>query len=66
MSGRPALQTTLQNVSEATRRPEVIRLVTSQMRDGNLFYTIAVAPEDELRTYEPAFQRVISSIRFAR
>jgi hypothetical protein len=66
VSGRPALQTTLQNVSEATRRPEVIRLVTSQMRDGNLFYTIAVAPEDELRTYEPAFQRVISSIRFAR
>lgn len=64
--GRAALQTTLQNVSEVTGQPEVIQLVTSEMRDGSLFYSIAVAPEDELRIYQPAFQRVVSSIRFTR
>jgi beta-barrel assembly-enhancing protease len=63
ISGRRGLQTTLQNVSEANGRPESIVLITTQTRDGNLFYTIAVAPQDEVRTYEPAFQQVVRSIR---
>lgn len=63
IDGRRGLQTTLSNVSEVTGRDEVIRLVTTQMRDGNLFYAIAVAPRDELNRYQKAFQRVIGSIR---
>jgi hypothetical protein len=63
---RNALETTLDNVSEVTGRDEVIRLVTCVMRDGNLFYIIAVAPQNDLRVYEPAFDRVVGSIRFTR
>jgi len=66
IDGREALQTTLDNMSEATGRPEVIQLVTSTTPDGNLFYTVAVAPEDELSAYQPAFDRIVDSIRFAR
>ena len=57
------MQTSLGNVSEVTGREEVIQLVTTQMRDGNLFYAVAVAPRDELNTYQSAFQRALGSIR---
>ncbi len=63
VSGRRALQTRLENVSEATGRTETIVLITTQTRDGNLFYTVAVAPQDEMPRYEPAFQQVVRSIR---
>ena len=63
IAGRNALQTTLSNVSEVTGRDEVIQLVTTQMRDGSLFYAIAVAPRDEFNQYQSVFQRVFSSIR---
>jgi len=38
IDGRNALQTTLGNVSEVTGRGETIRVLTTQTRDGNLFY----------------------------
>jgi hypothetical protein len=63
VSGRRALQTTLENVSDATGEAEIISLVTTRLRDGSLFYVIAVAPEREFRQYEPAFLQVIRSIR---
>lgn len=63
MAQRRGLQVSMGNVSEATGREEVIQLVTTQMPDGNVFYAIAVAPRDEVSTYQPAFQRVIGSIR---
>ncbi|MEO7190159.1 MAG: M48 family metalloprotease [Vicinamibacterales bacterium] len=66
LNGQTALQTSMTNISDATRREEVIQMVTCQMRDGNLFYAIAVAPRDQVSTYQSVFQRVISSIRFAR
>jgi hypothetical protein len=56
----------LNNVSEATGRDEVIQVVTTQTRDGNLFYTVAVSPRDEADQYETTFQRVINSIRLRR
>jgi Zn-dependent protease with chaperone function len=64
IDGLRGLQTSLGNVSEVTGREEVIQLVTTQMRDGNLFYAIAVAPRDEVNVYETTFQRVLGSIRF--
>jgi hypothetical protein len=62
----PAVQTTLENESDITNRTEVIRITTTLLDDGSLFYFIAVAPEDELRVYDPVFQRVLNSIRFIR
>jgi Zn-dependent protease with chaperone function len=64
LDGRRALQTTLGNISEVTGREETIQLVTTQMRNGTLFWVVAVAPREELGTYQSAFQRALSSIRF--
>ena len=63
MSGRQALQTTLDNVSDASGQPEVIQLVTTRLRDGTLFYLLAVAPETDARAYESTFQQIVRSIR---
>lgn len=63
LDGRNALSITLSNVSEVGRRPEVINIVTTLMRDGNLFYGIAVSPKEEYATYQPAFRKVVKSIQ---
>ncbi|MGE0449955.1 MAG: M48 family metalloprotease [Vicinamibacterales bacterium] len=63
VSGRRALQTRLQNVSDATGRPETIEMVTTRTRDGNLFYTLAVAPEEEASAYRAVFTQIVRSIR---
>jgi hypothetical protein len=62
ISGRTGLVTTLSNVNEATGRSELIRVVTTQVRNGDLLYVIAVAPQGE-RNFENAFQNVFSSVR---
>jgi predicted Zn-dependent protease len=62
LSGRTALFTTLSNVNEVTGRPENVRVITTQLRNGQLFYMIAVAPQNE-RNYESAFQTILQSIR---
>jgi len=62
MSGRNALFTTLSNVNEATGRPESVRLITTQLRNGQLFYMIAVAPQNE-RGFEEAFGTILRSVR---
>jgi peptidase M48-like protein len=66
IDGRRGLHTTLSNVSDATGRDEIIQLVATQTRDGNLFYAVAVAPRDEADRYDSTFQRVINSIRLRR
>jgi len=62
MSGRNALFSTLSNVNEATGRPESVRLITTQLRNGQLFYMIAVAPQNE-RNFEGAFNTILRSVR---
>jgi len=62
MSGRNALYTTLSNVNEATGQREFIRVITTQLRNGQLFYMIAVAPQNE-RSFESAFDTVLRSTR---
>jgi Zn-dependent protease with chaperone function len=66
VDGRRGIHTTLSNVSEATGRDEVIQLVTTQTRDGNLLYTVAVAPREEFGRYDTTFERVINSIRLRK
>ena len=62
IDGRTALWSTLSNVNEATRRPETVKLITTQLRNGQLFYMVAVAPQNE-RNFETAFQNVLRSVR---
>lgn len=62
LSGRSALWTSLSNRNEATGRTENIRLITTQLSNGQLFYMIAVAPSNE-QGFEGAFQNVASSVR---
>jgi hypothetical protein len=52
----------LSNVNEATGRPESIRLITTQLRNGQLFYMVAVAPQNE-RNFDNAFNNVMRSLR---
>ncbi len=65
LSGRNGLVATLNNVSEVTGRGETVTVFTTLLRDGNLFYCIAVAPQDEYQAYERSFQRVAQSIRLS-
>jgi beta-barrel assembly-enhancing protease len=62
MSGRNALFTSLSNVNGATGRPENVRLITTQLRNGQLFYMVAVAPQSE-RNFEGAFETILRSVR---
>jgi len=62
LSGRTALFTTLRNINEATGQPESVRLITTQLRNGELFYMIAVAPQNE-RGFESAFENILRSVR---
>jgi hypothetical protein len=60
---RPGLHTVLSNVSEATSEPQRIELFTTLLRDGTLFYLMAVAPDHCVSDYEGTFRRVVGSIQ---
>ena len=63
IDGRPALRTTLSNVSEATGERESIEVFTTRLPDGTLLYAIGVAPSDAFASYRSVFDRVVGSIR---
>jgi Zn-dependent protease with chaperone function len=58
-----ALAITLSNTNEATGRPELITVYTTLLRNGGLFYMIAVAPQNEFRNYQGTFANVLRSIQ---
>jgi hypothetical protein len=60
---RPGRLITLENVNEATGRPEFVIVVMTRLRDGNLFYLIAVSPKDEYPKYQPTFASILGSVR---
>jgi len=64
LSNRPGLGTPLAGRS-ALGGAERIELYTVLLADGNLFYYVTVVPEAQARTYEPAFTRVLQSIRLS-
>jgi hypothetical protein len=59
---RPGLHAVLSRVSEATGRLERIEMFTTLLRDGTLFYLLAVAPRDCVPDYADTFRRVVGSI----
>jgi hypothetical protein len=63
VGGRTGLTTTLTNVNEATGQAEVVTVITTQLRNGQLFYLIAVAPENESANYQAAFRNILRSIQ---
>ena len=62
MSGRNAYLSTLTNTNEATGQQEVIRMLTTQLQNGRLFYMITVVPQSD-RSFENAFRDVLRSVR---
>jgi len=58
-----ALSMTLSNTNEATGQPEIVTVYTTLLRDGSLFYMIAVALQSDYRSFQNAFSRVLGSIQ---
>ncbi len=65
IDGRAALSISLSNVNEATRRAEVVSVITAQTRNGELVYLIAVAPENDYNNYQSVFQNVLRSLQLS-
>ncbi len=63
ISGRLAYATQLSGRSPITGQNEIVTVYTTQLRDGNLFYVVAVAPQNEYSRYNSAFSYMIRSIR---
>ena len=62
-AGRSGLTAQLTNTNEATGQRENVTLVTTQLRSGEVFYMIAVAPQSEARSFSAAFNNILRSIR---
>jgi Zn-dependent protease with chaperone function len=62
LSQRTAIATSLVNPSPLGGR-ESIQIYTTFLADGNLFYYLAVVPQDDAATYETVFDRIARSIR---
>ena len=65
VANRRGLRAVLRNRSEINGQDEAIQLVTTQMQDGNLFYAIGVAPENDFSDYRRIFDRIIGSLQLA-
>ncbi|MCA1623992.1 MAG: M48 family metallopeptidase [Acidobacteria bacterium] len=63
LGGRNAYATTLAGRSPLTNRNEVVNIITTQLRNGGLFYLVMVAPENESSSYNAAFRNILRSIR---
>jgi len=63
IAGRNGLTTTLSNINEATGQPEIVTVVTTQLRNGELLYLTAVAPENEWSSYQAAFRNILRSVQ---
>ena len=64
--GRAGYATIVAGPSTVTGVLEVDVIYTTATADGRLFYLITMAPEDELKAYEPTFQRIMNSLRLAK
>ena len=63
MGGRTGLTISLSNTNEATGRPEIVNVITTQLRNGQLLYLIAVAPDNQYYNYQSVFQNVLRSLQ---
>ncbi len=63
VDGRNGLLITLNNINEATSEREIVNVVTTQLRNGELFYMIAVSPSNEYNAYQNTFLTILRSLR---
>jgi beta-barrel assembly-enhancing protease len=63
VDGQHGLLITLGNTNEATGRAEIINVVTTQLRSGDLLYLITVSPENEYSSYQNTFLNILRSLR---
>ena len=63
VAGRNGLSISLSNTNEATGQPEIVNVVTTQLRNGELLYIITVAPENDYNAYLSTFQSVLRSVQ---
>jgi hypothetical protein len=63
IGGRAGLRAGMSNRS-ASNQLETIVAFTTQLRDGSLFYAVAVVPRDDFAAYRDVLDRVIGSIQF--
>ncbi|MDX6496801.1 MAG: hypothetical protein QOG23_61 [Blastocatellia bacterium] len=63
VGNRNGLSISLSNTNEATGQPEVVNVVTTQLRNGELLYIISVAPESDYNTYQSTFQNILRSLQ---
>lgn len=63
IGGRSGWSVQLTNINEATGQRENVALVSTQLRNGDVFYLIAVAPQSEARSFSSAFNYIHRSIR---
>ena len=64
VDGRPGQLSTFDNVNEATGQPELVNIITTLLRSGELFYMIAVSPRDDYQKYHLTFAEIVRSIKF--
>ncbi|MEK6320478.1 MAG: hypothetical protein AABN33_02220, partial [Acidobacteriota bacterium] len=62
---REGLSISLSNVSEVTGRPEIVSVFTTMLRNGDLFYVIAVAPQDEYQNYQRTFLGILRTVELS-
>ena len=65
LGGRSGYGVQLTNINEATGQRENVALVTTQMRNGDVFYMVAVAPQSEARSFTTAFNNIARSVRLS-
>ena len=63
IDGQNALSIALNNVNEATGRQEIVTIITTQLRNGEVLYMIAVAPTDDFANYQNTFQNILRSVQ---
>jgi len=63
VGNRNGLLISLSNTNEATGQPEVVNVVTTQLRNGELLYLISVAPESDYNNYQNTFQNILRSVQ---
>jgi beta-barrel assembly-enhancing protease len=59
------LSISLGNVSAITGRPEIVTVYTTMLRNGDLFYVIAVAPQDEYQNYQRTFLGILRTVELS-
>ena len=61
---REGLSVSLNNVSDITRKPENVTIYTAMLKNGDLFYLVAVAPQDQYQNYESTFLGILGTLAF--